>query len=247
MPAIHECFRSGWQRTSERIYRKPLADSLGKFNVLCLIRMIRIFPLFLFTFWIPQILAEPDDGWNKVKEKDGVIVYEKEIGDLTAFRGVTILEGNPEKLVGILHNTERWRHWIDDLDEGRELERKTSFRAIYYKVIDSPFPASNRDLVFESVVTREADSSILVLMRSVEHFEAPKTVGVRATLLYTSYKIESLPENRMKVVFENLSDPGGRLPNFLVNWASRSYPISLFEGLRREMSESSQKKAPLPE
>ena len=99
---------------------------------------------------------------------------------------------------------------------------------IYYQVIDSPFPASNRDLVFESVVTREADSSILVLMRSVEHSEAPKTVGVRATLLYTSYKIEPLPENRMKVVFENLSDPGGRLPNFLVNWASRSYPISFF-------------------
>ena len=95
MPAIHECFRSGWQRTSERIHRKPLADSLGKFNVKRLIRMIPIFPLFLFTFWIPQILAEPDDGWNKVKDKDGVIVYEKEIGDRTAFRGVTILEETP--------------------------------------------------------------------------------------------------------------------------------------------------------
>jgi hypothetical protein len=84
-------------------------------------------------------------------------------------------------------------------------------------------------------------------MRSIEHPLAPETVGVRATLLYTSYKIEPLPENRMKVVFENLSDPGGRLPNFLVDWASKSYPISLIQGLQKEMMESAQKKASLPE
>ncbi|OUU06771.1 MAG: hypothetical protein CBC00_10345 [Verrucomicrobia bacterium TMED40] len=209
--------------------------------------MFRITLILLASSWIFPIFANSEDGWVKVKEKDGVVVYEKEIGDRTAFRGVAILEGTPEKLVGILHNTERWRYWIEDLDEGRELERISPFHAVYYQAIDTLFPASNRDLVFESVITREADSSILIKMRSIEHPLAPETVGVRAALLYTSYKIEPLPENRMKVVFENLSDPGGRLPNFLVDWASKSYPISLIQGLQKEMMESAQKKASLPE
>jgi len=209
--------------------------------------MFRIILNLLAFSWIFPIFADSDDGWEKVKEKDGVIVYEKEIGDRTAFRGVAIMEGTPEKLVGILHNTERWRYWIEDLDEGRELDRISPFHAVYYQAIDTLFPASNRDLVFESIITREADSSIHVKMRSIEHPLAPETVGVRATLLYTSYKIEPLPENRMKVVFENLSDPGGRLPNFLVDWASKSYPISLIQGLKKEMMESLQKKVSLPE
>ena len=209
--------------------------------------MLRHSFLLLLISWGFPVYSNSGEGWKKVKEKDGVIVYEKEIGDRTAFRGVAILEGTPEKLVGILHNTERWRYWIDDLDEGRELERISPFHAVYYQAIDTLFPASNRDLVFESVITREADSSILIKMRSIEHPLAPETVGVRATLLYTSYKIEPLPENRMKVVFDNLSDPGGRLPNFLVDWASKSYPISLIQGLQKEMMESAQKKASLPE
>lgn len=209
--------------------------------------MFRITLILLASSWVFPIFADPGDGWEKVKEKDGIIVYEKKIGDRSAFRAVAILEGTPEKLVGILHNTQRWRYWIEDLDEGRELERISPFHAVYYQAIDTLFPASNRDLVFESVITREADSSILVKMRSIEHPLAPETVGVRATLLYTSYKIEPLPENRMKVVFENLSDPGGRLPNFLVDWASKSYPISLIQGLQKEMMENAQKKASLPE
>ena len=229
---------------------KPLAklkDYLQGKLLIRSIHMLRHSFLLLLISWGVPVYSDSEIGWKKVKERDGVIVYEKEIGDRTAFRGVALLEGTPEKLVGILHNTERWRYWIEDLDEGRELERISPFHAIYYQAIDTLFPASNRDLVFESVITREADSSILIKMRSIEHPLAPETVGVRATLLYTSYKIEPLPENRMKVVFENLSDPGGRLPNFLVDWASKSYPISLIQGLQKEMMESAQKKASLPE
>ena len=39
----------------------------------------------------------------------------------------------------------------------------------------------------------------------------------------------------MLVTFETLSDPGGALPGFVVNWASASYPITLLEGLRNEL------------
>ena len=39
----------------------------------------------------------------------------------------------------------------------------------------------------------------------------------------------------MQVTFESLSEPGGAIPDFLVNWASTNYPISIIEGLRREI------------
>ena len=96
------------------------------FKVIIFIPMVFIFRIslvFLFSYVALSLQAESESGWKKVKEKDGVVVYEKEIGDRTAFRGVAILEGTPEKLVGILHNTERWRYWIEDLDEGRELSK----------------------------------------------------------------------------------------------------------------------------
>lgn len=207
--------------------------------------MIRLFTVFLFFSSVLHLFSE--EQWREVKKRDKVTVYEKEVGDLNAFRAIGIIEGSPRKLVGIILNESRWKHWIEDLKSVQVLEERSSFEKVFHQVIDSPFPASNRDLVFECKVSRTGSSHILVEMKSIEHKNAPKSKGVRGRIIYSRYLIEPLEGNQMKVIFENLSDPLGRLPNFLVNWASRSYPISLFRGLRREMTEINQKEAPLPE
>jgi hypothetical protein len=72
-------------------------------------------------------------------------------------------------------------------------------------------------------------------MKSVTHPNEPKSIGVRMNIIFTRYIIETMKEDTMKVTFETLSKPGGALPDFLVNWASESYPITLFEGLRKEL------------
>ena len=86
---------------------------------------MKTFSLFIFSIFTLlsiQSLEGQDDnseGWEFVREKDNVKVYRKEVGDRTAFRGIGIIEGTPEKLVGIIHNPKRWKFWIDDLNEGR--------------------------------------------------------------------------------------------------------------------------------
>ena len=80
----------------------------------------------------------------------------------------------------------------------------------------------------------------------MRHPKAPKTVGVRVNLKYTRYEITSLPGGRLHVVLETLSDPGGSLPGFLVNWAQREYPVKLFQGLRKQVRKPHVKLAPVP-
>ena len=70
-------------------------------------------------------------GWLLIKEKNGVKVYEKELDDRIAFRGVGIIPGKPEELVGVLHNPSRWKFWIEDLKEGKLLEQKSKFYVVY--------------------------------------------------------------------------------------------------------------------
>ena len=77
-----------------------------------------------------------------------------EVGERTAFKGVGIIEGTPEKLVGIIHNPKRWKFWIDDLDEGKLLEKKSDFHFVFLQEIDAMWPVKNREIVFESIVSR---------------------------------------------------------------------------------------------
>ena len=193
-----------------------------------------------------QILAGQQD-WEKVKSESGVEVFEKKINGKLAFRGIGYVKGKPAKLVGVLQNTNRWRHWIKNLQSGRLLEKKTDFHKVFYQSFGSPFPVRDRDLVYESKIVRDKKTGfILVQMASVSHPKAPKSVGIRVNLLYSFYKIEPRTGNQMKVTFETMSDPGGKIPGFMVNWATRSYPITLFEGLRQEIRRADQKEALLP-
>ena len=72
-------------------------------------------------------------------------------------------------------------------------------------------------------------------MKSVTHPNAPSSIGVRINILFTRYKIDKIDDNTVLVTFETLSDPGGALPRFVVNWASASYPITLLDGLRSQL------------
>jgi len=214
---------------------------------------VNTFSLFIFPFSILLALqflqgqgADSDD-WEFVREREEVKVYRKEVGDRTAFRGIGIIEGTPEKLVGIIHNPKRWKFWIDDLDEGKLLEKKSDFHFVFLQEIDAMWPVKNREIVFESIVSRVGPSQILLEMKSVNHPKAPANSNVRAKVSFTRYKIDPLEGNRMQVTFENLSDPGGRIPDFMVDWASKSFPVSIIEGLRKEMLNPAQEKALLPE
>ena len=83
-----------------------------------------------FFFQLFGANGEADRGWLLIKEKNGVKVYEKELDDRIAFRGVGIIQGKPEELVGVLHNPSRWKFWIEDLKEGKLLEQKSKFHFI---------------------------------------------------------------------------------------------------------------------
>jgi hypothetical protein len=205
-------------------------------------------PLLLAIAWLPIGQAGAATGsWEKVKTEAGVEIFEKKINGKLVFRGIGEIAGEPAKLVGIIENPARWKHWIDNFQSGRLVDKKSAFHKVFYQSFDSPFPVSDRDLVYESRISRDAKSgTVWLAMKSVRHPKAPKTVGVRVSLTYTIYKIEPKGGNKMKVTFETMSDPGGAIPSFMANWATRSYPVTLFEGLRREMKRPDQKEAPLP-
>jgi hypothetical protein len=193
-----------------------------------------------------QILAGKQD-WEKVKSESGVEVFEKKINGKLAFRGIGEITGKPGKLVGIIENNVRWKHWIENFRSGKLLEKKSDFHKVFYQSFHSPFPVSDRDLVYESKIVGDNRTGIIgVEMRSTSHPNAPRSVGVRVNLIYSVYKIEPKASNKMKVTFETMSDPGGAIPGFMANWATRSYPVTLFEGLRAEMKRPDQKEAPLP-
>ena len=199
--------------------------------------MLRSLQILLLVFLssVGYDLPARELTWEKVKHEKGVTVYKATVENRVAFRGIGEMNGRPDELITIIENPNGWKNWIENFKSGKLIEEKNHNHKIFYQAIKSPFPVSDRDVVFESKILRDSPDKIRVEMKSVTHPKAPKSIGVRMNIIFTRYIIETMKEGTMKVTFETLSEPGGALPDFLVNWASESYPITLFEGLRKEL------------
>ena len=193
-----------------------------------------VFFCFIFTAGISFLWSE-GITWEKIKTEKGVSVYKANVQGRFAFRGVGKISGNPDELISIIENPKRWGNWIENFKSGKLIEEINPKHKVFYQAINSPFPASDRDVVFESKIFHLDKNKTRVEMKSISHSSAPPVDGVRINLIFTRYHIEKKDRNTMQVTFESLSEPGGAIPDFLVNWASTNYPISIIEGLRREI------------
>ena len=91
----------------------------------------------------------------------------------------------------------------------------------------------DREAVYESEIKRLSPRTILVEMKSVNHPRIKRSKDyVRVEITYTRYRIEDTGNGEIRVTFENLSQAGGKVPKFLIDWASRSYPITLLNGIQ---------------
>ena len=145
------------------------------------------------------------------------------------------MRGSPDALAWIIENPSGWNRWIENFQSGKLLEEINPNHKVFYQAISSPFPVSDRDVVYESKIFRDSPDKVRIEMKSVKHPKAPPSIGVRINIIFTRYHIVKLNDNIIQVNFETLSEPRGVIPEFLTNWASENYPITLFNGLRAEL------------
>ncbi len=190
--------------------------------------------LLILSLASPMLIGE-EPIWKKVKTEKGVDVYRATLDGRISFRGVGLINGDSEKLISIIEDPKRWGNWIENFKSGKLIEKISPNQKIFYQALHSPFPASDRDVLYESKILRGHPKKIRIEMKSVKHPNAPKTVGVRINIISSRYLIEKKNPQLLKVTFDNLSEAGGAIPHFLVNWASSNYPVTLIQGLRQEM------------
>lgn len=167
-------------------------------------------------------------GWEMVSDKDGIKVYRKEIpgSDLIAFKGVKLMPAPIAKVAQVLLDPDegKKKQWVDMIKEFKVLEAG-EMENVCYSSYDLPWPLADRDYVIKSKMTIDNEGNqILIDLRSTEHPDAPKTIGVRALLAKSLYRLVPKPGRTTEVTVEIQTDPKGELPKWLVNIIQRGWP-----------------------
>lgn len=174
-------------------------------------------------------LDEPqlDGGWELFTETMGVKIYrlyDKETG-LYEYKVFGVLTTcSPELCADVymdLAYRKTWDGYVKELYE-KDFDGQM---AIYWEVI-YPFPLSNRDYLY---VRERRDLDLdgrriwVILAKSSPKTACPERKGVQRVKDYKqSVAMESDGGCGTKVFMNYFDNPGGLIPNWLVNWAAKT-------------------------
>lgn len=190
---------------------------------------------FLISFGILSVtLITPAHAERRVVRVEDGITVEEEVDanrTLPILIGTTTMDASPEQIAAWVAAVHTYTDWQHNCEEARVISQPDGSRLTYNR-IGSPWPVSDRDVVLRTTRAKQADGSIHIEFRSTEdgNLDVPRGV-VRMPRLIGSYELTPV-EDGTHVIYTVDSDPGGRLPDWLVRQAGKDLPYLTLKNLR---------------
>ena len=190
---------------------------------------------FLFLAWLlPNFLfAQNTDGWIFKNEKEGVKVYYRKTSDVYELKLITSLKVSLSGLVTLLSDVDNYPKWDYKVAESRELKKVSDHETYYYSKLDFPWPLDDRDIVVHSKMEQDPVTRRVTATSIAKPDYIPATKGViRMRNAHTSWTLLPGPGGWTYVEYYIYSDPGGSLPDWLVNMALDVGPRETIKNIR---------------
>lgn len=173
-------------------------------------------------------------SWETAKEKDGIKISTKAIPGhtLKAFKGEVTLNAPIAKVVKVLRDIESYPNWMPDCIKSTFLEKKSANEYYQYVMQDAPWPVSDRDCITFCKIQEKSADEVIFTIKAVPDYIDEKSGMVRVPLVDSYWKVIAKGDNQTYVEYYAHSDPGGSLPDWLVNSAVVDTPFGTLEGLR---------------
>lgn len=184
------------------------------------------------------ILAVPlcaaSEKWTLEFSKDGISVYTKDIpgSSLKAFRAEGDIQAPIEKVNRILYDTPGQVKWMPDCIVSYDLKNDPENVFISYNETKAPI-VNNRDVIVETIITKTKDR-IIHESRAVDRPDlVPECRGkVRIKDMRAMWEL-SPAGCGTHVIYEVIANPGGIIPGWLTNAASKDIPYRTVLGLKK--------------
>jgi hypothetical protein len=179
--------------------------------------------------------------WELVRNDDGIVVHRRTVpgSKLHEFRGVGMVEAPISAVLAVLDDAEHRTEWMKEAVANRRIERVGKYGELFYSRTGAPWPVSDRDVVNRAqIIFDGAQHLVRVEFRSTTHPAWPAQNGVvRMPSLEGHWTM--WPERGgawTRIEYQLHADPGGMLPQWIVNLVSKKIPYETLMGMRKQVS-----------
>lgn len=156
---------------------------------------------------------------------------------LLGFEARTTVQSSLSGLVGLLMDTASAREWVFRMNRIDLLRQDEKAGTFLLRAESDFWPLKDRDVYLEGRVTQHpATLAVAIDSRSTpagRHAERPDFV--RMPFMLGHWEFQPLGQGRVQVIMTGQADPGGRIPDLLVNLVIQETPYRTLLGLRRQI------------
>ncbi|EPA0545232.1 START domain-containing protein [Vibrio alginolyticus] len=202
---------------------------------------IRIGALTLATLISAGTDASANENWQFESDKNGITIYSREHSDgLVEIRARMFTPTSYGAFLTLLEDSDNIPNWIDNASHSRVLNQISATENIVYTQFKAPWPAKNRDMVTYSKYWVDELGFTIEIKSAPDSYLAEQNGYVRIRSVDATWELQKLTNDTTLVEYKAFADPGGLLPNWLINKLSKESAWATFSNLRKELPEYQQ-------
>lgn len=190
--------------------------------------------------------AQNNGGWALKNNKEGVKVYFKKTADVHEIKLITSLHTTLPGIVQLLSEVEHYPVWGYKVMESKLLKKVSDKEMYYYSKLDFPWPLSDRDLIMHTYLEQDSVTKRITARSVAEPGYLPENKDVvRIRNAHTQWTLLPGTGGWPYIEYYIYSDPGGNIPDWLVNMAIDVGPRETIKAMRGLLQQEKYKKAKL--
>lgn len=187
----------------------------------------------MLAYFSSPLSAQKADDWILKSEKDGIKVYYRQTGDVHELKLVTQIRASLSGVVHLFDDVPTYPKWGYRLAESRLVKRISDTEMYYYVRIDFPWPLSDRDLIMHTHLKQDLQTRTLTSTSTAAPDMLPEKEGVvRIRKAHSKWVITPAAPGLLSAEYYLYSNPGGSLPDWLINLAVDVGPRESMQKMR---------------
>jgi len=161
------------------------------------------------------------EEWRLRKNENGIRIYSRRPAgsDVDEFRVISVMHGSLSSIVAVIMDANHYPDWIYACVQSKVLQQVNATEQYQYQVIDVPTPFSDRDAVVHFTLWQDVKTkSVYTHSVAAPNFIPAKNGLVRLPVFDATYQLIPQSNGDVEVIYSLRTDPGGYLPDWLVNW-----------------------------
>ncbi len=195
---------------------------------------------------LSHLQAQSNEGWIFKNEKDGVKVYYRKTSEVHEIKLITSIKSSLSGIIHLFNEVDDYSKWGYKLSEARLLKRVNNKEFYYYTKLDFPWPLNDRDLILHTQLEQDTSTRRVTSTSHSKPEYLPENEGV-VRIKSTTTKWTLIPGAGGWVYVEYYinSNPGGNIPDWIVNMAIDMGPRETIKNMRKILQEPKYQSAKL--